>query len=258
MDTVTLDERHGFARIVINRPAQRNAVNRAARQGLMRRLDEIRDRFSVAVITGEGESFCAGIDLKEEHADRERGVDTARQEWIDTLLAIRAHPAIVIAAVNGYALGGGMSLINVSDLAIAAHEAQLGMPELGFAAYPGMAGPSTQLVLSRKRAAWMVLTARRIDGRTAEAWGLVNASVPRASLDAEVEALASHVAQFDPVALHASKRALDVIPAAISDWPQAFAHGLEVNDRIRALTGAQLDGVARFTHGKRNPGQGGT
>jgi len=177
MDTVTLDERHGFARIVINRPAQRNAVNRAARQGLMRRLDEIRDRFSVAVITGEGESFCAGIDLKEEHADRERGVDTARQEWIDTLLAIRAHPAIVIAAVNGYALGGGMSLINVSDLAIAAHEAQLGMPELGFAAYPGMAGPSTQLVLSRKRAAWMVLTARRIDGRTAEAWGLVNASV---------------------------------------------------------------------------------
>ena len=63
----------------------------------------------------------------------------AAQDWIDTLLEIRRHPAVVIAAVNGFALGGGTSLINVADLAIAADEAEIGMPEMGFATYPGMA-----------------------------------------------------------------------------------------------------------------------
>jgi enoyl-CoA hydratase/carnithine racemase len=63
------------------------------------------------------------------------------------------------------------------DLAIAADQAEIGMPEIGFGAYPQFSGPAAQIQLTAKRAAWLVLTAERIDGRTAEAWGMVNRSV---------------------------------------------------------------------------------
>ena len=106
------------------------------------------------------------------------------------LLAIREHPAIFVAAVNGFALGGGATLISMCDLAIAAEEAEIGMPEIGFGAYPQFSGPAAQIQLTPKRAAWLVLTAERIDGRTAEAWGMVNRSVALDRLMAEAELLA--------------------------------------------------------------------
>jgi enoyl-CoA hydratase/carnithine racemase len=253
---IRVEEKEGYALIVIDREAKRNAMNRSARQGLRAALDHVRGRFPVMVLTGSGGSFCAGIDLKERVEDRDKGADTASAEWVEVNLEIRRHPAIVIAAVNGIALGGGTTLINVSDLAIAAENAQIGMPELGFATYPGMAGPSTQLTINRKRAAWMMLTTNRIDGRTAEAWGLVNRCVAAGDLLTAADELARQVAQFDPVALAATKRALDVIPAAISNWEQALTYGNYANFYIRGNTEAQSRGLDRFHSGKKNPGQG--
>jgi enoyl-CoA hydratase/carnithine racemase len=257
IDLVQLEDRGAYALIRINRPDKRNAMSSAARRALMARLEEIHGTHKVAVITGTGTSFCSGIDLKEAAAaPSPRAREAGSREWIEALLAIRRHPAIFIAAVNGFALGGGASLINVSDLAVAADEAEIGMPEMGFSTYPGMAGPATQLMLSPKRAAWMVLTTRRIDGKTAEQWGMVNLSVPLADLDAEADALARHVAQFDATALAESKQALEAIPNRISDWAGAFEFGQTVNATIRAKTGAQRDGLSRFARGEANPGQG--
>jgi len=256
-DLVILEDRGAYAYLRINRADKRNAMSSAARKALGARLEEIHGVHKVAVITGTGASFCSGIDLKEMGAAKSpRERELAAREWIDALLAIRRHPAIFIAAVNGFALGGGTSLINVADLAIAANEAEIGMPEMGFSTYPGMAGPSTQLMLPRKRAAWMVLTARRVDGATAERWGLVNLSVPLSELEREADALASHIAQFDATALAESKRALEAIPARIADWPSAFDYGAAVNATIRAKTTAQGEGLARFAKGEHNPGQG--
>jgi enoyl-CoA hydratase/carnithine racemase len=169
---------------------------------------------------------------------------------------IRNHPAVVIAAVNGFALGGGSTLINVSDLAVAADEAQIGMPEIGFGLYPALAGPAAQLRLAPKHAAWLVLTAERTDGATAAEWGLVNRSVPLEHLDAEVTALAERVASFDATALERSKKALWKIPGEISEWTQAIAYGDEVKDEIRVRSTALAEGLARFRVGERNPGQG--
>jgi enoyl-CoA hydratase/carnithine racemase len=256
MNAILIEERTDYAVLRINRPQQRNAMNRATRQALGAAYADLSSRYSVVVLTGTEQSFCSGVDLKEELADRQAGNDVARQEWVDTLLGLRAQPAILIAAVNGFALGGGLSLINVADLAIAAKEAQIGMPEMGFAAYPGAAGPSTQITLTRKRAAWMVLTAERVDGDTAERWGLVNRSVPLSELEAEVDTLARRVAGFDRTALIAAKRALDAIPGRMSDWTEIFGFGIEVNDRIRQDTTAQDAGIGRFSQGARNPGQG--
>jgi enoyl-CoA hydratase/carnithine racemase len=253
---IVVDDRQDYALLTINRPDKRNAMNRQARTEMMRALAALENGPRVVVITGAGTSYCAGIDLKEMVVDRQHGVTNANQEWRDVNLAIRRHPAVMIAAVNGYALGGGVTLINVCDLALASETAELGMPEIGFATYPGLAGPSTQLSLNRKRAAWMILTGTRIDGRTAEAWGLVNQCVAAGELMTAADALARRVARFDAAALGACKRALDTIPAAITDWRQAFDYGESTNALIRETTDAQRGGMERFHAGQRNPGQG--
>lgn len=152
----------GVARVTLNRPEKRNAMSRAARAALLDVLDRCDGHVRVIVLTGAGPAFCAGVDLKEsaeEEMDADRRGAGRRTSWLTVQERIRQHSAIVIAAVNGYALGGGLTLINSSDLAIAADDAQIGMPEVGFGLCPGLAGPSTQLRLGAKRAAWMVLTA---------------------------------------------------------------------------------------------------
>jgi enoyl-CoA hydratase/carnithine racemase len=256
-DPIRVTDHDGWAEIRIDREAKRNAVDRASRQGLLAAFEALRGRARAIVLTGTGGSFCAGMDLKEVERDRAAGNDSAGEEWIGVNLAIRAHPAVFIAAVNGLALGGGSTLINVCDLAVASTAASIGCPEMGFATYPGMAGPAAQLSgITRKRAAWMILTAQRIDGATAERWGMVNECVAPDALLPRAREIAAHVAQFDAVALAQSKKALDRIPAFITDWAEAMEHGQMVNQVIRARTNAQDRGRARFAAGEKNPGQG--
>ncbi len=233
-DLVIIEEGEGYATLRINRPAKRNAMNKAARTAMLAALESVRGRFSAVIITGTESSFCSGMDLKEASADREAGIESdPATSWQAVNLAIRAHPAIFIAAVNGIALGGGVTLINMCDLAVASEDAQLGMPEMGFATYPGLAGPSTQYSLGRKRTAWMMFTTNRIDGATAERWGL----------------------GFEPAALSISKSALDRIPNHI-DWNGAFQFGVDMNREIAKVTTAASEGLLRFSKGERLIGQG--
>ncbi len=253
---IVVEARSDYALVRINRPDKRNAMSRAARHAMAEAFVAVRDS-KVVVLTGTGASFCSGVDLKEAAAENGTpAADASAQEWINVLLSIRRHPAIFIAAVNGFALGGGSTLINVCDLAIAADEAEIGMPEIGFGTYPGMAGPAMQIALPRKRAAWMVLTGRRIGGQTAERWGLVNASVPLAELDHEADVLARAVAQFDAATLRESKAALEMIPTRINDFAGGFEHGQRVNATIAARSGKRAEGLSRFARGEANPGQG--
>jgi enoyl-CoA hydratase/carnithine racemase len=234
---IVLLERGSYAILQINREAKRNAMNRSARQNMMLALDYIKNRFPVVILTGAGSSFCAGVDLKERAEDLDRGILTASAEWVNVNVAIREHPSIFIAAVNGLALGGGATLINVCDLAVAADTVEIGMPEMGFATYPGMAGPSTQLSLSRKRAAWLVLTTERISADVAMQWGLINKCVPFAELMDCATAIARRVSQYNPNALAVAKQALDVIPASITGWRQAFDYAGLANAAIRQRNG---------------------
>ncbi|WUR84346.1 enoyl-CoA hydratase/isomerase family protein [Streptomyces phaeochromogenes] len=257
-DQVVLVEHldNGISRITFNRPHKRNAMNRAARVGIVRALDECRGRSKVIILTGNGSAFCAGVDLKEGDVSTGDAELDRRSEWAAVQEEIRNHPAIIIAAVNGTALGGGSTLINVADLAIAADEAQIGMPEIGFGLYPTLAGPAAQLRLKPKHAAWLVLTAERINGPTAAEWGLVNLAVPLEDLDAAASALAERVASFDATALEWSKKALWKIPGEISEWTEAIAYGHEIAEELRARSTALAEGLDRFRSGERNPGQG--
>jgi len=173
--TIEIESHDGWAVLRLNRPAKRNALDRAMRASRRQALDTLAGGPRVVVVTGCEGSFCAGLDRKEREADRAADKDTAGAEWIDLVMAMREHPAVFIAAVNGPALGAGMTLVNACDLALAASDAVLGCPELGFATYAGMSGPTTQLSqIPRKRVAWMLLTAQPLDAATAERWGLVN------------------------------------------------------------------------------------
>ena len=136
MSIVLFEPREGYAWIRINRPEKRNAMNREARDGLRAAMARARDGFPVVAITGVDTTFCGGIDLKEVQAEAERGEQTALADWRDLNAEIREHPSIFIAAVNGLALGGGVTLTGVCDLAVAAEEARFGMPEVGFGMYP--------------------------------------------------------------------------------------------------------------------------
>ncbi|MCP9955380.1 enoyl-CoA hydratase/isomerase family protein [Actinomadura madurae] len=250
------DVGEGIVRITLNRPEKRNALDARARQGFLDALDAARGRAKVIILAGAGGTFSAGMDL-----NQLAGGDTAQEDelnasWLRVQEEIRRHPAIVIAAACGYALGGGSTLINASDLAVVAEDAQIGMPEIGFGFYPGLAGPAAQLRLGPKHAAWLVLTAKRIDGRTAVDWGMANIAVGADEVDGAALDLARHIARFDAVALEWSKKALWHIPMHVNEWRAALEFGAYTNSQIHARTDGHRQALDDFTAGRPNPGQG--
>ena len=257
---VLMEKKDRYAVVTLNRPDKRNAMSRAAQQELWAALEDARADCSVIVLTGAGDvAFCSGIDLSESRGLREVGVNEREyargsNSWFETQEIILRHPAIFIAAVNGYALGGGLTLVHNSEIAIASEKAEFGMPEIGFGVFPGLAGPATIHRVLPKRAAYMILTARRIDAHTAERWGIVNEVVAPDQLLPRAEELARHIAQFDPVTLDFSKKAIREIPNL--DWSRGIEYGIWTGTMIRSQTAAGAEGVGRFLSGKPNPGQG--
>lgn len=241
-ELILFEDCGSHAVITFNRPEKLNALSSPMVRMFQERLEECRGRHKVIVVTGTGKAFCAGVDLRERNEWVRKGArirgDSVRNRWYDTIgTIIRAHPAIFIAAVNGLALGAGITLVNLAELAIMAEDAEIGAPQIRWGIYPGVAGASTQLRVLRKHAAWPVLTGQHLSARHAEAIGLVNKVVPRDRLLDEAKALAAHIGQFDPVALDWCKKALDQIPAQISDWTTAIDYGRGVTDIIRDQIG---------------------
>lgn len=235
MDKAVLFEDCGqHACITLNRADKRNTLDRATQLELQRVLRESVGRYAAIILTGAGASFCSGLD---EDDPAEKDFSRQGNTWVDTIEAVRKHPSVMIAAVNGEALGDGVSLINACDLAIAAEDAQIGLPAITRAAYPETAGPSTQLRILRKHASWMILTGKNIDGRTAAKWGLVNVAVPAARVMDEARAVAQDIAKFNPVTVDWSKKALDDIPAHISDWTAALEYGRAITAVVQNRIG---------------------
>ncbi|HEX8968741.1 MAG TPA: enoyl-CoA hydratase/isomerase family protein [Chloroflexota bacterium] len=255
-----LEKKNGYGIITLNRPEKRNAMSRAAQAQLWAALEDAKPDCRVIIVTGAGDvAFCSGVDLSENRDMR--GADTPTRQyangsnsWFETQEIIKEHPAVFIAAVNGYALGGGLTLVHNCELAIASETAQFGMPEVGFGVFPGLAGPATIQRILPKHYSYMILTARRIDAHTAERWGIVNEVVAPAELLPRAEALAQHITQFDPVVLDFSKKAIREIPNL--DWSRGIEYGVWTGTMIRSQTTAGAHGVDRFLSGKPNPGQG--
>ncbi|GGN46227.1 enoyl-CoA hydratase/isomerase family protein [Streptomyces fuscichromogenes] len=230
---ILTDIRDGYAIVTLNRPDKRNALSRAAQAELRDALDEIRDKGSKAVvITGAGDvSFCSGADTRE-GAPTQRRPASAPDSWLYTQHLITDHPAVFIAAVNGFALGGGLTLVHNCDLAVAADTATFGAPEITFGIFPALAGPSTAKRILPKHAAELIFTGKRVDAATALRFGLVNQVVPAAELLTTAVQLAEHIAQFDATALDYSKQGYRT--SADLPWHQALDYGVRSTAVISA------------------------
>ena len=222
---VLFEDSGSFGCITLNRPAKRNVLDRAAQIELQDVLRQCVGKYAAIVLTGAGEAFCAGIEQEAQSSDPASRFSRQGQTWVETIEAIRKHPSVVIAAVRGAALSEGVSLINACDLAIAADDAEIALPDITRSSYPETAGPSTQLRILRKHASWMILTGRPVDGRTAARWGLVNVAVPSGRVLDEARDVARNIAKFNPVTVDWTKKAIDDIPSHVSDWTAALEYG---------------------------------
>lgn len=205
---VLVEHHDGWALITLNRPEKRNAMNRPAQQRLREVLAQVNDK-RVVVVTGVGSSFCSGVDLTERQAaaGSERQTSANIGYWAECNEDIRKHPALFIAAVNGFALGGGSTLVHNCELAVAAESASIGAPEMGFGAWAALSGPSLINRVLPKHAAEIIFMAKRVDAATALRMGMVNEVVPDDQLLTRSVEIAEHIAKFDPITLDWGKRA---------------------------------------------------
>ena len=127
----------GIGIITFNRPDKRNAMSSAAQAEFRAALDDCREDCKVLILTGNGVAFCSGVDLKEGQTRAAPQFAYGSNSWFETNEVLKQHPAVCIAAVNGFALGGGLTVVNNCDLAIASERAEFGMPEMSFNTFPG-------------------------------------------------------------------------------------------------------------------------
>lgn len=251
-DSIILDKMARYAVITLNRPEKRNAMNVDLLTNLQAAMEDVKGEASVVILTGaDSIAFSAGLDLSDVDAQAHSEVREfahGSNLFFETLEALRRHPAIFIAAINGFALGGGLTLTHSSELAIAAEHAQFGMPEIGFGVFPALAGPTTLHRILPKRASWMILTGERVDAVTAQQWGIVNEVVPSAELMPRAEEIAQRLTRFDPILLDHTKKALRDI--ATLEWSRAIDYGLNLGHVMARQTTAAKDGVSRLVAGE--------
>jgi enoyl-CoA hydratase len=243
---VRLERDGAVATLTIDRPDKRNALSAAVRRVFLERFAQAMDDVDVrvVVVTGAGDkSFVAGADISE-FATR-TPVDQYRAMRVPSPLeAIERAPKPVIAAINGYCLGGGLELAMACDFRLAADHATFGQPEINLGIIPG--GGGTQRLprlIGLGHAMRMILTGEPIDAAEALRVGLVQEVVPRAELLGRAHAIAARIARKSPVALAAAKEAT----RAALQTP--LAEGLRVETGLYLLAFASADkdeGVRAF------------
>jgi enoyl-CoA hydratase/carnithine racemase len=247
-----LPEAAAVAEILLDRPEAMNALSTVMAALLAEVCAGLAaDReIRAIVLAAAGQAFCVGADLKERAAMSDADLMAQRPVFRAAFGSVLALPQPVIAAVHGYALGGGCELALSCDLIVADETAVFGLPEVTVGLVPG--GGGTQLALRRLgpgRAADVVLTGRRVDAAEAERLGLADRLVPTGGAGEISRELAVRIAGNSPVAVVNAKRALRQgagVPLAV---------GLEVEDsawRAAAFSADRKEGIAAFVQ-KRNP-----
>ena len=222
---VEFDE--GVAWVTLNRPTKRNAMNPALNERMVDVLDELEadDRCRALVLTGAGESWSAGMDLKEyfrevdqAHPSVQRRVRRDAAEWQWKRLAHWSKPTV--AMVNGWCFGGAFTPLVACDLAIADEGAQFGLSEINWGIPPGgVVSRALAATVSQRDALYHVMTGETFDGRQAERMRLVNEAVPQEQLRDRTRALAAKLASMNQEVLRAAKVGYKV--ASQMPWEQA-------------------------------------
>ena len=214
-DTVAYTVEDGIAWVMFNRPEKRNCMSPKLNRQMGRVITdlEFRDDVKVLVLTGEGEAWSAGMDLKEYFRETEaQGLSAIRKSqreaysWWERL---RWYEKPTIAMVNGWCFGGGYGPLFACDIAIAAEDAQFGLSEINWGILPG--GGASKVVadlMPLRKALYHAMMGENLTGKQAEAQGLVTEAVPADQLHARVLAVANALKAKDSHALRATKWAV--------------------------------------------------
>ena len=208
-EMLLLERVGSIAKISLNRPELLNALNTGLMKKLADMLEELDqdEAIRVIIITGNEKAFAAGADIKE--LSETKPVDFVMKQFFRDWERIRKITKPLIAAVSGYALGGGNELAMCCDMIIASDTARFGQPEILLGVIPG-AGGTQRLTKAAgsKKAMEMILTGKNITAKEALQWGLINRVVPAEHLEKEAMSLAREIAEKPPVAVRLAKQAV--------------------------------------------------
>lgn len=243
--SVKLDRHDHVAVITLNRPADLNALNYETLVRLGEIVVEIReDRHQIraVIVTGAGRAFSAGADLKERRTLNEQQVRRNVRAIRDVFTAVEELPQPTIAAVNGYAFGGGFELMLACDLRLAVRDARMGLTEVSLGIIPG-AGGTQRLprLIGPARAKELILTARKMNAQDALQYGLLNGIADDAEqLHAMTLDLANEIASNAPLAVYQAKYAINRgshvgLYSGLEVEAQAYEMIIPTKDRAEAL-----------------------
>src|SRR5881296_4094064 len=249
-NTVLVTREEPIAVVQINRPTVRNALNDEVMTELVAALQRLDDDEAIRclVITGDEKAFCAGADIKDEFVNA-TPVSMLAADLTSKWEAIRKIRTPIIAAVSGYALGGGCELAMICDIIVASESAQFGQPEINLGIIPG-AGGTQRLTraVGKYRANELILTGRRIKADEAKAIGLAAQVFPAASWLDDAKALARTIAEKPPVAVRLATEAIDLA------WNATLDAGLEFERKAFYLlfsTEDKKEGVDAFVNKRK-------
>ncbi len=249
---IARQEANGIAEVVLDRPEAMNALDTGTLRALAAHFEALAQASGVRVVvlSAAGErAFCAGADLKERAAMSDAEILAQRPAFRAAFAALLALPQPVIAAVHGFALGGGCELALSCDVIVADRTAQFGLPEATVGLVPGCGG--TQLLPRRigpGRAAEMIFSGRRVGADEAHAIGLVDRLVSAGTARGAAFELAGQIAANSPVAVRAAKRALR------NGAGLTLAAALDVEDaawRTAASSADRREGIAAFAEKRK-------
>ena len=236
-DNIKVEFEDGIAWVKLNRPQKRNAMSVALATEMNSVLDalELDDRCGVLVLTGEGEAFSAGMDLRDFFRATDQKSDLERhrayretRNWQWRKLMFYGKPTI--AMVNGWCFGGAFTPMICCDLAIAAEEAEFGLSEVNWGIIPGGVVPKAlSTLVNDRKALYYIMTGEQFNGRVAAELGLVNRAVPLAKLVDHTRELAKTLLGKNPTVLRAAKLSYKYIREMT--WEEAAEYLTAKNDQ---------------------------
>lgn len=251
-DAVIIDKRDNALWITINRPDKRNAINAGVVEGITAGWRQAHEDAEVRVIvlTGAGDkAFCAGADLQSTGAAFSFDFSKPNVDYADLLRLAQNSTKPSIARVNGTCMAGGMGLLCMTDMAVAADNVVFGLPEVKVGVFPMQVMSLLQDIAPRRLIAEWALTGEPFDAQAALAAGLLNYTVPAAELDAKVDWLAKRLTDKSPTAIRRGKYAMRAIAAMSFDESIAYT---ESQIALLAMTEDAKEGLKAFAE-KRKP-----
>lgn len=256
--TVKVDVEEGIAWVTLNRPEKRNAMSPTLNREMVDVLETLEqdEDAGVLVLTGAGESWTAGMDLKEYFRETDAGPEILQEkirreasQWQWKLLRMYAKPTI--AMVNGWCFGGGFSPLVACDLAITAEEATFGLSEINWGIPPGnLVSKALADTVGHRTALYYVMTGKTFTGAEAAEMGLVNQAVPLSQLREVTTALARELLDKNPVVLRAAKIGFKRCRELTWEQNEDYLYAKLDQSRLQDPEGGREKGMKQFLDDK--------